>query len=223
MLDSHSKVLLLYRAVDRLPPYAAAVRAAGIEPVLMQPGEAIPEFSGLVLTGGSDVDPALYGQPPHAETDPPDRERDGAELELLRRAFQRDLPVLAICRGQQMLNVFLGGTLIQHLPSIERHQQRLPDKSLPAHPIAIQPEGLLGGIARADSWQVNSRHHQAIDTLGAGLKICAADPEDETIEAVYAPGRRFVLGVQWHPEDQIQRYPQQLEMFRAFAAAISDS
>jgi len=220
------QVLLLYREPDRLAPYETAVAAAGLEYSSQLPSSSLTlqDASGLILVGGTDVNPALYGEEPHPETDPPDIERDTVEMALLWEALERDLPVLAICRGHQLLNVCLGGSLIQHIPNLDRHRQRNADASLPAHEIAIEPATLLSKIvsksANAKTCNVNSRHHQAIRVLGQGLRVAAADPEDGTIEAVDMPDHRFVLGVQWHPEDQVARFPEQLQLFRAFASTL---
>lgn len=218
-LDPHStRVLLIYREADRLHPYETAARAADLIPVSILPNESfvIDDFDGVILTGGTDIDPALYGETRHSQTDEPDTERDAAEVSLLHQALERDIPILAICRGHQLLNVALGGTLVQH---IEGHQQRPDDRSLRAHDIAIKSGTLLDEIADAESWPVNSRHHQAIESLAPDLRVAAIDERDNTIEAVYHPNRRFVLGVQWHPEDQVFRYPEQLALFGALAMA----
>lgn len=177
-------------------------------------------FSGLVLMGGSDLDPRLYGESPQPETDPPDTLRDQIELAVLHEALELDLPILAICRGLQLLNVAHGGSLTQHLHSSGRHRQITENRGQPAHEVAIQPDTLLASIAGRPSWKVNSRHHQAVKTVGAGLRVSAFDPEDATVEALELPGKRFVLGVQWHPEDQASQDPEQVKIFQSFAAAL---
>jgi gamma-glutamyl-gamma-aminobutyrate hydrolase PuuD len=203
-------------------PYEEALRAAGLDPLLISPGsESPPHLSGLVLMGGSDVNPARYNATPHPETQPPDDARDALECLLIADALRRDVPVLAICRGIQILNVQHGGTLVQHLDATPRHRQRPPDRALPAHKIAIAPGTQLARIAHPCLiWDVNSRHHQAIDRLGDNLRIAARDPEDGTIEAVERPDKRFVVGVQWHPENQSPADARQARLFHAFAAAI---
>lgn len=217
-----SKVLVVYREAADAEPYARALEAAGAEPLLRaaQPGLTLGSCAGLLLTGGSDVNPWLYGETPAPETEPPDPDRDATEGALIDEALARDLPLLAICRGMQILNVHLGGSLIQHLPTAARHVRRTPDKSLPAHRVAIEPGGLLASIARSETWEVNSRHHQAVARLAPGLQVCARDPEDGTIEAVEFPLRRFVLGVQWHPENQAPVDSGQRHLFESFAAAF---
>jgi gamma-glutamyl-gamma-aminobutyrate hydrolase PuuD len=207
---------------DSSAPYEAALRDAGIEPVLIRPGAEIPtDVCGLVLMGGTDVNPARFGETRDSETDVPDDARDELECTLIKDALGRDRPLLAICRGIQILNVRLGGTLVQHLDSTTRHRVRTADRGLPAHQVDIVPGTKLAAIAgEARKWDVNSRHHQAIGRLGEGLRVSARDPEDETIEAVERPDQRFVIGVQWHPENQSAGDERQASLFRAFAAVL---
>jgi putative glutamine amidotransferase len=204
-------------------PYQEALDAAGISPAAFPATRplSLSGFEGLLLAGGTDVDPALYGEMRQGETETLDYERDTVECSLLREALERDLPVLAICRGLQLLNVYHGGSLIQHLDSTARHKRTDGDHSLPAHSVIIQPNTLLSSIAGTDTWQVNSRHHQAAKTIGKALRISAWDAEDGTIEALERPDKRFVLAVQWHPEDQAPRDAEQAKIFSAFAAAMS--
>ncbi|HEY2843995.1 MAG TPA: gamma-glutamyl-gamma-aminobutyrate hydrolase family protein [Bryobacteraceae bacterium] len=215
-------ILVVYREPAEVQPYARALESVGAQTLLAEarPGLRLGTCSGLLLTGGTDVDPARYGQTPAPETQTPDKDRDAEEAALIEEALARDVPVLAICRGMQILNVSLGGTLIQHLSGAFRHVKRPEDRGLPAHGIAIEPGTLLAGIAHSASWQVNSRHHQAVDRPGAGLRICARDTEDGTIEAVELPGRRFVLAVQWHPENQAVTDAGQRGLFQSFAEAV---
>jgi putative glutamine amidotransferase len=207
---------------DDSQPYEEALRAAGIEPVLISPDSAIPQgTSGLLLMGGYDVNPALYGEARHAETQESDDARDEIECALIRDTLARDLPLLAICRGVQILNVQHGGTLIQHLDSTERHRRRTEDRGLPAHQVEIVPDTRLACIAgNARTWDVNSRHHQAIARLGEGLRISARDPADGIVEAVERPDKRFVVGVQWHPENMSPTDGRQARIFQAFAEAL---
>jgi gamma-glutamyl-gamma-aminobutyrate hydrolase PuuD len=215
-------VLVVYRDRSAVVPYAAAVDAAGAQPRLEEAksGIRLGECAGLLLTGGTDVDPAMYGEVRAPETEPPDQERDSLEAALIGEALARDIPLLAICRGMQILNVARGGSLVQHLPGAARHVRRTPDRALAAHSVSIEPGTLLAEVAQQSSWEVNSRHHQAIARLGAGLRICARDPEDGTVEAVDLPGRRFVLAVQWHPEDQAPCDAEQRKLFQRFCAAL---
>lgn len=217
------RALVVYREIERLQPYLAALAAAGVEPkpVVASPRASLSSLDGLVLVGGSDVDPMRYGEAPQAETEAPDHERDAAEFSLLEQALLQDLPVLAICRGLQLVNVFHGGTLIQHLNPVERHSRTEGDRGLPAHAVTIHPGTLLFGIAGTGTWQVNSRHHQAVRTLGQGLRVSAVDAQDGTVEALERPDKRFLLAVQWHPEDQAPRDAEQAKIFQAFSAAVS--
>jgi putative glutamine amidotransferase len=200
-------------------PYEEALRQAGIEAVFDAPLEAV---SGLMLMGGTDVNPERYGQARDPKTDEPDNQRDQRELELIAEALDRNLPILAICRGMQILNVQHGGTLVQHLEPVERHRQRPADKSLSAHSIEIIPATQLARIAGSElKWEVNSRHHQAVARIGHGLAVSATDPGDGVIEAIERPDRRFVVGVQWHPENQIAgKDSLARKLFDAFAAAL---
>jgi gamma-glutamyl-gamma-aminobutyrate hydrolase PuuD len=213
--------LVVYREEDRLEPYRRALEVAGVAAVYSSPYEklAMESFTGLVLTGGTDVDPALFGEARGAETDPPDEERDRCEIALLDQALDMDLPVLAICRGMQMLNVHHGGSLVQHLDSTDAHRRRTPDKAEPAHSVQIEPESLLASVCGIKRCDVNSRHHQAVDRLGRSLEI-SARAHDGVIEALERPDKRFVLAVQWHPEDQVFRFPEQLNIFKRFGAAL---
>jgi putative glutamine amidotransferase len=216
------RALVIYRKADRVLPYQQALVAAGVDPVLS--GANFPVtldgFDGLVLTGGSDVDPALYGEPRGTHTDEPDHERDRIEFELLRQALTLDLPVLAICRGLQIVNVFHGGSLHQHLEPPERHQRVAGKKSEPIHTVAVESDSLLSRIAQSEVLQVNSRHHQGIARLGEGLRVTARAP-DGVVEAVERPDKRFFVAVQWHPEDQVSRFPEQLSLFAHFREACA--
>jgi putative glutamine amidotransferase len=194
---------------DLLPAlYADQVRLAGGLPLILPPGAievaaeaaaCVGTIDGLVLTGGADIDPARYGAEPHATTDVPRADRDEWELALARAALDADLPVLAVCRGLQILNVALGGNLIQHLPDrVGHHDHRGQLGRFAEHPVAFDAGSLLETVygPRAD---VATHHHQAVDELGMGL-VAAAWSDDGTVEAVSCPGRAWVQGVQWHPE-----------------------
>ena len=199
--------------------YLEALRQAGVDTVF---GESLDSVSGLMLMGGTDVNPARYGEQALPETEDPDDERDQREAALIAEALERDLPILAICRGMQILNVQHGGSLIQHLESIQRHRQRPKDKSLNAHSIEIVPGTQLARIAAPKLIpEVNSRHHQSVARVGEGLVVSARDPRDGVIEAIERPDRRFVIGVQWHPENQVkERDGIARRLFEAFAAAL---
>jgi putative glutamine amidotransferase len=185
--------------------YVNAVQQAGGRPLLVPPvedgiEETLEALDGIVFTGGSDIDPVEYGAEAHPETFGVRPERDRAELALLTAALERDMPVLGICRGIQVLNVALGGDLDQHLPDVvghERHKHN-PPGIFADHEVAIEPgtklASLLGG-----AHGVKSHHHQGLRQLGEGL-VEAARADDGTVEAIEDPNRRFALGVLWHPE-----------------------
>ena len=174
--------------------YRQALAAAGIQAV--ENVTTVAGLDGLLLAGGTDIDPAMYGAQRRPETDKnPDKDRDSLESVLLREALERDLPVLAICRGLQLMNAALGGTLVQHIEG-HRHPNQ-PD----AHPITIASPSRLRSMLGADEFVVNSRHHQCVDRVASGLLIVARAP-DNVVEALEFLGRRFVLAVQWHPEDR---------------------
>jgi gamma-glutamyl-gamma-aminobutyrate hydrolase PuuD len=216
------KVLVVYRELAEVGAYARAISAVDLTPVLVEAGRpvSLDDYSGLLLTGGSDVNPSRYGAVIRPETDPPDDERDEMEAALIEDCIERDFPLLAICRGLQIMNVHLGGTLTQHLDDTLGHQARTPDHSLPAHSINIEPGTLLAAIAGQPQWSVNSRHHQAALGIGDGLRVSARHPGDGTIEAIEKADRRFMLAVQWHPEDQALLDLEQRKLFRSFAAAL---
>jgi putative glutamine amidotransferase len=189
--------------------YIRSVEQAGAVPLVVppcSPDDAPPvldRLDGLLLSGGVDVDPALFGEAPHPKLRRVDRRRDDLEIALVREALRRHLPILAICRGIQVLNVATGGTLIQDLPSAltggERHDRPEP-RDRRVHEIEAKPGTRLRQILGEDTMSVNSFHHQAVGRLGDGLVASARCPEDDVIEGIEQPGRRFVVGVQWHPE-----------------------
>jgi gamma-glutamyl-gamma-aminobutyrate hydrolase PuuD len=184
--------------------YVEAVERAGGRPLLVPPAEdgvdeTLEAVDGLIFSGGSDLEPEMYGQEPHEETSDVVRERDEAELALLSAALQRDMPVLAICRGSQVLNVALGGDLIQHLPEVVGDEKHKHAPGVFAdHDVEVEPGTRIAELL-GDRAPVKSHHHQGFGRLGEGL-IESARAEDGTIEAVEAPTRRFTLGVLWHPE-----------------------
>jgi len=217
------KAALTYRYPHKAEPYAEALRQAGIEPVLISAEAPRPlaGLHGLMLSGGTDLNPARYGETPHAENETPDDPRDELETSLLDEALAADLPVLAICRGMQLFNVVHGGTLIQHLDNCAAHVVvRDNDPALPAHGIVVEPESRLAEILGEGAHMVNSRHHQAVARVGAGLRVTARSSPDGVIEALERGDRRFALAVQWHPEDQARRDAEQRKLFQAFATGI---
>jgi gamma-glutamyl-gamma-aminobutyrate hydrolase PuuD len=180
--------------------YVRAVERAGGRPVLVPPStEAIDEtlaaLDGLIFSGGSDLDPELYGQDAHPETRDVVRERDRGELALLEAALERDMPVLAICRGSQLLNVVRGGDLVQHLPEQVGHDDHKQTSGVFADH-DVRTEGRLLGERVVP---VKSHHHQGFGRVGDGLEAVAW-AEDGTVEALEDAERRFALGVLWHPE-----------------------
>ena len=215
--------------------YLSAVIAAGGIPVLLPLGmdeaclfQALDMADGLLLAGGVDVAPALFGEEPHPKLGEVDAERDAAELALARRALEIGMPLLAICRGIQVLNVAAGGTLYQDIPSelpdILKHTCFYPayPRNHIAHTIEIEPGSRLAAIVGQDGnlpygVSVNSLHHQSIKDLGNGLRIVAKAP-DGVVEAAEGAGDAWVVAVQWHPEELSAR-PDMSALFRAFVEA----
>jgi putative glutamine amidotransferase len=184
--------------------YVFAVERAGGRALLVPPSddgvdETLDALDGLIFSGGSDLDPELYGQQAHAETSGVVRNRDTAELALLEAALERDMPVLAICRGSQVLNVARGGDLVQHLPDVvgdEKHKHTPGEFA--DHDVSVEDGSRLASVL-GERAPVKSHHHQGLGKVGEGLRV-VAHAEDGTIEAVEDPTRRFALGVLWHPE-----------------------
>ena len=184
--------------------YVRAVERAGGRALLVPPShdgveETLESLDGLIFSGGSDLDPELYGQEAHAETSDVMRNRDTAELALLEAALERDMPVLAICRGSQVLNVARGGDLVQHLPDVvgdEKHKHT--PGTFADHDVSVEDGSRLASVL-GERAPVKSHHHQGFGKVGEGLRV-VAHAEDGTIEAVEDPTRRFAIGVLWHPE-----------------------
>lgn len=185
--------------------YVEAVVSAGGRPVVLPPvtggvAETLAALDALVLCGGPDLDPAGYGQERSEATTAVSPERDAAELALLRGALERDLPVLGICRGMQLINVAYGGTLLQHLPDVVGHEgHRTRPGNFDVHAVRLSPESATGAIL-GPSARVCSGHHQGLGRLGSGL-VASAWAQDDSVEAIEDPARGFVLGVLWHPEE----------------------
>ena len=209
--------------------YSQAVVGAGGLPILLphEPDSAeayLERLDGLILTGGDfDVDPACFGAETRHPTVKTKDRRTAFEFAVTRGALERDLPVLGICGGQQLLHVVLGGTLIQHIadevPGALNHEQPNP-RTEPGHSVRVMPDTLLYRITGADELAVNSAHHQAAKDVPAGVVVNARAP-DGIIEGIEAPSRRFCLGVQWHPEYAISAGDGKI--FAAFAAAAAAS
>jgi len=205
--------------------YVLAVERAGGRPLLVPPStdgveETLDSVDGLIFSGGSDLDPGLYGQDAHPETKDVVRARDDAELALLRRALERDVPVLAICRGSQVLNVALGGDLVQHLPDVvdDGTHKHTPGVFADHDVDLVQDERLFPVLG--ESARVKSHHHQGLGRLGAGLHV-AAHAGDGTVEAVWVPSRRFAVGVLWHPEagEDLRLFEELIEQARGYREA----
>lgn len=209
--------------------YPQAVAAAGGAPVLvplLDDADALREvyrrLDGLLLAGGADVDPMAYGEEPQPQLGPGDRAKDWVEMQMIRWALEDDLPLLAICRGQQVLNVALGGTLYQDIPtqvpgSLPHNPPGRP-RDFIAHSIEVVPASRLDSILQSRSLEVNSLHHQAIKDLAPGLVITAR-ASDGIIEAVESPIHRFVVGVQFHPEEL---YRADERMRRLFTSLVQE-
>ena len=205
--------------------YLDAVRAAGGIPVILAPVETeaidalIGRLDAVCLSGGPDLDPSAYGVQPHAELGPTEPEMDRFELELARAAVARGMPVLGICRGMQVLNVALGGTLHQHVPDLGgrlEHRQGLPSGET-SHRVTLARDSRLTKVIGRRYVEVNSFHHQAPHALGRGLSVAGHAP-DGVVEAIEVTGRRFTFGVQWHVECLVDR-PEHLALFRGLVRA----
>ena len=195
-------------------PYLKAVEAAGAEPVELPPDTtSLPDVDGLLLPGGWDVDPAFYGEAKDEKVGPIDRALDETELRLFKQAREQELPVLGICRGQQVINVALGGSLVQHL---EHHDVRGHGRSHLAHTIEVDPTSELGSAAGEHKIRVNSFHHQAIRRLAQGLHQTAKG-EDGTVEGVESDDG-LIVAVQCHPEELTTDLPWARSLFERFVA-----
>jgi putative glutamine amidotransferase len=204
------RVLLTHGARKPVDAYIAALRNAGLDPIESTPATQprLETCRGLVLAGGSDIEPSRYGQPNLCAKNP-DPERDGMELRLIGEAIEAGIPIFGICRGAQMLNVAFGGTLLQDIGASHTGRR---------HAVTFEPGSKLAAIAQPET--VNSRHHQAIDRLGAGLRVTVRG-EDGVVEGIEAVGHPFVLAVQWHPEDLAVEGEQEARaLFAAFADAL---
>jgi putative glutamine amidotransferase len=203
--------------------YLQAIEAAGGLPVVLPPlapdaiAPLLGRLTGICLSGGPDIDPDLYGERPHADIGPTEPDLDRFEIALAREADASGLPILAICRGAQALNVARGGTLVQHLPqqtdgTVEHLQAEEGETA--THTVDVEPETKLATLTGGGRLSVNSFHHQAVDRLGDNLVVSARSP-DHVIEAVEDPDRDdFLIAVQWHAETLVHR-PEQAALFRA--------
>jgi putative glutamine amidotransferase len=212
--------------------YSLSVQAAGGMALLLPPDDAVAQqpdellelIDGLMLAGGTDIDPACYGGRPHPQTRGTCPERDRFELALVHRALERDMPVLGICRGMHMLNVACGGTLVQHLPDLLGHEDhRHAPGAFSDHEVRVGSGTLAARAIGAEETAVKSHHHQGVDELGEGLSESGWSTADGVVEAIELPGRAHALGVLWHPEaDERSRVVGSLvEAARERCAAVS--
>ncbi|MBR4331352.1 MAG: gamma-glutamyl-gamma-aminobutyrate hydrolase family protein [Clostridia bacterium] len=208
--------------------YLDAVIRAGALPVLLPltddkklMKEMLAHIDGLLLTGGDDVGPQMYGEeklPCCGETAP---RRDEMEFPLCRMALDRNMPILGICRGYQVLSCVLGGNMYQDIETQFGAELKHPRSDMPrdkVHKVQVEKGTLLHAVTGLTELGVNSRHHQAVNVPGQGMTVCAR-ATDGLIEAVELPGKKFVLGVQWHPASLSDRYPEAQALFNAFAEA----
>jgi putative glutamine amidotransferase len=196
--------LLQFSYIESIQSAGAMALMLPPDPALIEnPDEILDRIDALVLAGGCDIDPVHYGQEQHPETTGLVPPRDVFEFALLERAIERDMPTLCICRGMQVLNVIRGGTLIQHLPDVLRHDEHRRNIGTfdgNEHDVQLVTGSLAAQAAGGEQTMTKSHHHQAIDELGDGLVVTGRSTEDDLAEAIELPESSFVLGVQWHPE-----------------------
>jgi putative glutamine amidotransferase len=211
-----------WEVVVNLSPrtYSLAVNRAGAMALILPPDDVLAEdpdevldmLDGLILAGGSDIDPAAYGAKPHPQIGTTWPERDRFELGLGTRALERDMPVLGVCRGMEMLNVIRGGTLIQHLEDLSLH--RHTPGVFSDHSVRLEPGSLAARVVGAERTEVKSAHHQGLGQLGEGV-VASGYADDGLIEAIELPDRTFAVGVLWHPEED--------ERSRVVGALVEDA
>lgn len=242
-MERRRVALTVGAVLEKSAPYAAALEDAGLDPEVMSAGSwagrhpsweaaaqaALRDKAGLVLAGGGDIDPSLLGRKAiHPTVADVDASRDRFERALFAEAWRRELPILAICRGMQLMNWCLGGTLVDDidsevaprgLPKHHRQTEYGKERHELGHAIQVVPGSRLAAIMGAGELMVNTIHHQALDCVAAPLQVTATAP-DGVVEAVEAPDRRFVLGVQFHPEAMVRHHPRFRALFEAFAAAL---
>ncbi len=205
--------------------YVDAVRRAGGVPVLVPPGESrwedvLRRLDGVVLTGGGDISPEAYGGRDHPTLYMVDDERDASELTLARRAVEAGIPTLGICRGTQVLNVALGGTLVEHLPDVmgDEVAHRTPPRDPVQHAVTVEPDSKLADAVGELQFECASWHHQSLRDVAPGLEVVAHAP-DGTIEAVEISSHLWLVAVQWHPELTAADDPIQQRLFEALTEA----
>jgi putative glutamine amidotransferase len=201
--------------------YVRAIERAGGRPLVVPPSEdsieeTLSVLDGILFSGGSDLDPQLYDAEAHPETQGVHEARDRAEMALLAAALERDMPVLAVCRGSQVLNVARGGDLVQHLPEVLGHEEhRHTPGEYSDHDVTIEPDTRVGGLL-GERAPVKSHHHQGFGRIGEGLRE-AGWAEDGTVEALEDPSKRFAVGVLWHPEEG-----EDMALFEALVAEAAE-
>jgi putative glutamine amidotransferase len=213
--------------------YVQAIEDAGGLPVILSPAltnetlrAVFDRLDGLLLSGGGDIDPAIYGEEPHATIWGLDMNRDRAELAMAKWAAEAQTPLLCICRGTQVLNVALGGTLVQDIAAMvpdaltHMYDEEIMPREAVAHPVSVETNSLLASLIQDSHAEVNSWHHQAIKRVANDLKVTALSP-DGIVEAIELPGHRFALGVQWHPEWLYQQQPEMARLFKGLVKAAS--
>jgi putative glutamine amidotransferase len=211
--------------------YAEGVVQAGGAPLIVPHNldeetlhVVLDRLDGVLLSGGGDIDPAVFGEAAHPATGEIEPDRDRVELALARLIVEHDRPFLAICRGIQVLNVALGGSLVQDIPSQvpnalpHSFDRKTTPRNYVAHPVKIDPSSQLARIMQVEVARTNSWHHQAIKQVADGLQVTAVAP-DGVIEAVEAPGRRYAIGVQWHPEWMFEQWAEQRRLFEGLVRA----
>lgn len=226
----HKPIIGITRC-SKMDDYVASVEQAGGRPRIVDVSDSarkvVVEIDGLVLTGGGDVDPVLYREDRHPTVSDAEPGRDEFEIDLARRAMDADVPVLAICRGAQVLNVAAGGTLVQDIPSAIdttlTHSIQTPKNEI-AHDIAVTPGSRLqralgNAVSASHTCRVNSRHHQSVGKLGGSLQASATAP-DGVVEAIEGSEAEFCIGVQWHPEN-FWRTGEFKGLFESFVASAS--
>jgi putative glutamine amidotransferase len=190
--------------------YARAIHGAGAMVAMLppdraataDPAELFDRIDALVLGGGADIDPETHGADPHAETFGTNPDRDRFEIALANAALERDMPLLGVCRGMQILNVACGGTLDQHLPERLGHERHRPvPGSWAEHDVRIEPGSLAASVAGSELLTVKSHHHQGVDSIPGALTASAWATDDQSVEAIESSDGRFALGVLWHPEE----------------------
>jgi putative glutamine amidotransferase len=206
--------------------YVRAVQHAGGRAVLLppdpedarDPGGVLGVIDALLLTGGAgDVNPALYGEERHPETGPVHEERDAYELALARAVLECEVPTLGVCRGMQVLNLAYGGTIEQHVPDAVGHEEhRHTPGTFADHEVRLEPGSLAARAAGTELTAVKSHHHQGVQEVGDGLRVTGWSTMDDIVEALEDPGRKFVLGVLWHPEED-----EKSQLIKALVSEVS--